>query len=1150
MRKKNTYFRGSLRDLLSSKGRLIAIVLIVALGAGFFGGIKVTSLDMKLTADQYYKQANLMDFRVVSTLGITDRDVAAIRDIPGVREAMPSYRLDAIVTRESDSEEIESDSVIRIHALEDGNNTINRVKLVEGRLPEKDNEIVLLSGNKLSSAYRIGDTVSIDLEADPDVADDLRYTELQVVGMVDTPQYMSIEKASTSKGSGTVNNYGYVPAGTFQVEAYTELYLTVDGADGVSCFSGDYDGIIDEISEKLEDIGVERCEIRRAEVVDEATDKLNDAKEEYNEKKAEADEKLADAQAKLDDAYRQLDDGERELADARKKLSDGEKELEEKQAEFDDKVLGGEQTLIDAFQEISDGENDLIKAKNELAKKKQELEDGRKSMSNASTRLSQMESQYSEGKAALEQGKAQLNGAIAQAQQVLEDSSATEEEKAAAQGTIAYAQGALQALAPKEAELASARAQLDDGHRQLASAADEIRSGQLAINDAEDQLAEAEETLVKNRKEAEEKWIELQDKKVDAQQQLADARQEIADGKVDLADGEKELADAKVELADAQKEYDEKKAEADEKLTDAERQIADAEQEIADIETPDWYVLSRDDDTVYAGFEQDADRINAISLVFPVFFFLVAALVCLTTMTRMIEEERTQIGVLKALGFGKGAILGKYLFFAGATTIVGALIGLTIGFQVFPRVIWAAYGIMYNTPSIQTPFNVKYALLATIVFLICTIGSTFAACWTELMSSPANLIRPKPPKNGKRVFLENIPFLWKRLSFTKKLTARNILRYKKRFFMTVIGIAGCTALMLTGFGLKDSINGIVSNQFENLWHYDMQLSFVHEIRADEPTLRQEEALAAIGDDERIQKSLLVHQETTTAHSAKTDQTVSTVLFVPQDTDTVTDFITFHERRGKTPVAFPKEGGAVLTEKLAKELGLGMGDTVTLEDVDNRRYDFTVAGIIENYVYHYAYVSPAEYERVTGKECTYQGMLAMTDGSGAAFENKLSNDLLAQEEIAGISFTSAITDNFTKIFDRLDLVVLVLIVSASLLAFVVLYNLTNININERLREIATIKVLGFYDREVDSYIYRENAILTLIGILAGCVLGIFLHQYVMRIAEVNIVMFGRDILPLSYLWAALLTAAFAGIVNFVMHFRLKRVSMVESLKSIE
>ncbi len=1143
---KKTYWKETLRDIGRSKGRFFALIAIVALGSGFFGGIKATSIDMKMTVDQYYKQNNLMDFRLVSTLGITDGDAAAIASLDGVRDVMPSYRLDAIIAKSSREEDsIESDSVFRLHSLPTDGGGINRTVLKEGRMPEKKDEALLLASKAVNNGYGIGDAVKINADVDEDAADQLNTTEFTIVGIVDSPLYMSIERGSTSKGSGTINSYLFVPEDAFNMEAYTELYLTADGSAQLASYADEYDKMADSLQKKLEDIGVERCEIRRTEVIDEATEKLADAKKEYEEKKAETEEKLADAQTKLIDASKEVADGEKKLKDSEKKLIDGEKELADQKRKFADSVADAQKQINDGWEKIGDARAELIQGKEKLDEKKAELEDGKKAYERGAQELAKGRAEYESGRQAFDQQAAQAAATIA----YLESTITPETPPEAAAATRAAIQKIKDGLAAGKQQLDEAKAKLEAGEKQLSDSAAQIHEGEAAIRDAEKTIADGEREISEKTDELNEKTDEFQKEKADAEKKISEGEKELADGRKELADGKKKISDAKAELSDAQTKYNESKSEADQKLSDAHEKILDAEEKIADIETPDWYVLGRDTISGYTSFYQDTERIDAIAMVFPVFFFLVAALVCLTTMTRMIEEQRTQIGVLKALGYSKSMIISKYIFYAAFTSLAGSLIGLTVGFQVFPRVIWAAYGMMYTTPPILAPWNVPYSLIASLVFLVCTIGSTFLACYGELMSVPASLIRPKPPKSGKRILLERIPFLWKRLSFTQKLTARNILRYKKRFFMTVIGIAGCTALMLTGFGLKDSISGIVSNQFGNIFHYDMQGSFSHEITPGQESERQQKAINALRNDKRIKETLLIHQENSTARSGENGRSLPVYVLVPENTETVTDFITLQTRKGKTPISFP-EKGAVITEKLSNELNLKVGDSLTLEDSDNRQVSIPIVGVCENYVHHYVYLSPAQYEALYEKPCTYQAFFSLLNETGEKVESELSAELLKNDEMIGVGFISSITQTFNDMFDSLNLVVLVLIISASLLAFVVLYNLTSINVNERVREIATIKVLGFYDREVDSYIYRENVVLTIIGILTGFAMGVFLHQYVMRVAEVNIVMFGREIYGPSYLWAALLTFVFSLTVNFVMHFRLKRISMVESLKSIE
>ncbi len=1156
---KKMYVRETLRDLRGSLGRFIAIVAIVALGSGFFGGIKATSVDMKLTADEYYRQGKLMDFRLVSTLGITDEDAAAIAGMEGVRSVMPSYRTDALTTKEGDA----NDSVLRLHSLGDG--SVNALMVKEGRLPESIDEIVLLSGGDVGNGYALGERIRIDLEQDPDMADTLAVDEFTVVGVADSPLYLSIEKASSSKGSGSVSRYGFVLDEAFTMEAYTELYVTMDS--DAFAFSEEYDELKAAMETRLEEAGTERCAVRYAKVKGEADEKLAEAEAEYRDGKGEAEARLKEAEAKIADGEKEVADGESKIANGEAALQEGREELAWQRKQYESTVASSESELTEGRQAISEGERVLSAGRTELDAKEaelggqmRELETGLASVRNAREALEEKKvaaeavlGGLTEQLAGLDASVSGLNDRIA----ALVGSAAPADQTLKAQLEV-QRDGLLARRPELEKGVADAKAGLDQLERGLQDTAaqeteltgmrESLQNGLTILAEKRRDLEQQETLLTQKKAELAEGEKALKNAKTEAEGKLAKGEAELAKGEQELDEARIALEEGRAALLDAKAEYEDGKREADEELAKAEEELADARAAIADIPYPDWYVLDRSYGNGYTSFAQDADRIDAIASVFPVFFFLVAALVCLTTMTRMVEDQRTQIGVLKALGYTKGAIAEKYIFYALATSLMGSIIGLLVGFQVFPKVIWAAYGILYALPPIQTPFNLAYALIAALVFMACTLGATLAACYSELTGVPASLIRPKPPQSGKRVFLENVTFIWRRMSFTQKLTARNILRYKKRFFMTVIGIAGCMALMLTGFGLKDSIGGIVKNQFGELYHYDLSLSFKDALKMDDLTPAQQGTLEMLRAEPRLENTLLVHQEEMSATSENSGEMLNATIFVPEDGEGFPDFVTLQDRRSKEPIAFP-ESGVVLSEKLAHKLSLFPGDTLRLAQ-DNTVTDFTVAAVTENYVYHYVYMSPAQYEAGFGRPCAYQGMMAQMTGEGEAAENALSSDLLQSEEIVGVSFISFITENFTDIFERLDLVVGVLIISASLLAFVVLYNLTNINITERVREIATIKVLGFYDKEVSAYIYRENVVLTLIGILMGVGLGVLLHQFVVQVAEVNIVMFGREILPPSYLWAALLTLAFAGLVNFVMHFRLKRISMVESLKSIE
>lgn len=571
-----------------------------------------------------------------------------------------------------------------------------------------------------------------------------------------------------------------------------------------------------------------------------------------------------------------------------------------------------------------------------------------------------------------------------------------------------------------------------------------------------------------------------------------------------------------------------------------------ASRQIDELDEPEWYVLSRNTNPGYVGFGSDSERIDAVASVFPVFFFLVAALICLTTMTRMVEEQRTQIGILKALGYGKGTIAAKYMIYAGTASVAGSLVGLAVGFWIFPTVIWQAYSISYNLPAIILSFNVKFALISSLAAVLCTSLATLWACYNELVCVPADLIRPKAPPAGKRVLLERISGLWNKLSFSQKVAARNLFRYKKRFFMTVIGIGGCTALLLTGFGLRDSISNIVSHQFGEIHKYDMIISLADAGNSQDGNDLNDHLNELTGN------SLYVMQSSIDAISPSGEM-INMYIFVPEDADKLNDFVSFRTRIGKDPVQFPSDGKAVITEKLATQLKVSVGDEISLKESEFNQINVIVGGITENYIYNYVYMAPDYYESAFNEKPEYKQVLAhFTDRNNVTEEDEenVSNQILKLENVSSISFTTKLSRDFGNIMKSLDSVVLLLIVCANLLAFVVMYNLTNINITERTREIATIKVLGFFDNEVSAYVYRENVILTLIGVLAGLVGGIFLHRFVVLTAEVDIVMFERSISVMSYVLSALLTFVFAGIVNLLMNSRLKRISMVESLKSTE
>lgn len=1113
---KRSLFKELLRDFWRNKSRFFSIVAIVALGAGFFGGLKATSTDMKHTVNDYYKDQSLMDFRVVSTLGLTDADVEDIRSLDGVSAAAPAYRTDAVLSSHSGED---GQRVMRIHSLTEREG-LNQCLLLEGRLPQKEDEAVVITSGLVDSDYQIGDVVTIDAETDEDAAKALNVHAFTIVGFVRNPLYISTLGSSTTKGNGKISSYMYVLPEAFSEQPYSEIYVRGDFSDVLYTFSDEYEKKADALEKELTQLSGAACERRRDEVIGTAEDELASARKTYEEQKAEAEKQFAEA--------------ETELNAAQKKLTNGKAELAQKKARYESGIAEGERQLTEAQKALESGAEELENARLTLDETKTQLDLGKVELDKGKTQLDAAETEWQSGKNALDlvfisEENAQRLLSIAQDAYDKAVESENETLISAAQAGLSFAQRGTDGYA----ELAEARKTLDEKQAVYQKSLDEYAAGLSAYQSGLAQYKQGSETLKSKQMEYDAGKQTLAEQKESGAAQLDAAQQEL-----DM--GEQTLSEQRAA-------YESKKAEAEAELSDAYEKLLDAQEQIDALASPEWILQSRSTDTTLASFEQDADRVDAVAAVFPAFFFLVAALVCLTTMTRMVEEQRTQLGVLKALGYSNGVIISKYLVFAIVTTLIGAVVGLSIGFVVFPKVIWKAYSMMYAAPDVKTPVDWGLALFSTAIFLAATLIASYSACRRELRTVPAGLIRPKAPKSGKRVLLERITPVWKHLSFTQKLTVRNIFRDKKRFFMTVIGVAGCMALVLTGFGLKDSIGGLADKQFGTISHYDLNIILSHEYDESAPTERQERLLNTLSQDPDTEASLLYMQQEVTASGAADSMDV--YLFVPQNTSQLDTFITMRSRGSNQPVTLSDEG-AVITEKMASELSLSVGDTLTIAAGDNPPCKVKVIGITENYIYHYIYLTPAAYREAFGKEPAYRLIYAKLSDTAEAVKNRLTGELLENKEVMSLSFADDLMKSIDDTFDRLNLIVFVLIISASLLAFVVLYNLTNINITERVREIATIKVLGFYDREVDAYVFRENIILTLIGTIFGTLLGILLHQFVVHVAEVNLVMFSREIFPLSYLLAAVITIGFAVLVQIAMHRRLSRITMVESLKSVE
>lgn len=1056
---KTAFRKNVFRQIKNTWNRFIAIFGIVALGVGFFAGLKATTPVMKMSADAYYDDCGFMDLRILSTMGLTQEDVDAIQNTEGIEELYASYSMDALVDFES------GQRAIKVMSYSDST-SINRPTLVEGRLPENDSECVVDS-RMVDTQISIGCVIRISDENTEDVKQTFARQEYTVVGRVSSPLYYSIDRGSTTLADGSLDGFIYIDAENFTTDYYTEVYALVSGASSLMCYDDAYDDFIAETKSRVESLAPERQQARYDEIYHEAKQQIDDAQATLDEKRAQADAELAQAEEQLQSGQQQIDDGYAALEQSRLEWESGKRELEQKQQ--------------------------------------------------------QAQEQFAQAQAQLQQSQAQYDQSVAQYQELVlsaqQARSAAEELKAQIDAlTEAGDMEAVEALTP-----------------QYEQAVVTAQTLQQTVTATEQSLAQAQQQLEQGKQE-------LQQQQTAAQQQIDAAAAQLEQGQQQIKSGQQELDQSQQELSQGWAEYEQQKADALEQLAQGQAEIDENAQKLQDIEMPEWYVLDRNANVGYAGFVGDSEKIDAVAAVFPVFFFLVAALVCLTTMTRMVEEQRTQIGVLKSLGYKKSSIAFKYLVYANSACISGSLFGLCVGYIIFPAVIMKTYRMLYTEIPLQLDFNIEYALISSIAAIVCISAATIWACVRELSEVPAELIRPKAPAKGKKVFLERIRPLWKRLSFTQKVTARNLIRYKKRFFMTVIGIGGCTALLLTGFGLSDSINGIVGKQFEDLQSTDLMLSIKSQASVDDASLNQ--FLTT-----EMSESVYIRQ--TTVDAVCGNETFSVYLVVPEDADKMNDFMTFRHRVGGESVTFPNADGVLVTEKMASKLGLEKGDTFTLKSGDEEGVEVSVGDICENYVYNYVYMSADAYTACFGSEPEYNMVWGkyLSDLTPQQ-EEDLCQRALQLDQVEGVTSLSQTQDSVSDMLQGLNAVVVLIVICASALAFIVLYNLTNINITERIREIATIKVLGFRDKEVNAYVYRENVVLTVIGMVVGLVLGVFLHAFVIVTAEVDMVMFVRTISPWSYVFAALLTLLFAGFVSFVTYFSLKKVDMIESLKSVE
>ena len=1208
---KNAMQKDFWREIQHTRSRFFSIMILVALSVAFLSGLKATAPDMKRTGDDYLDSLHLADIQVLSTLGLTDDDITSLRAQDKVEDAEGEYVIDAFASSDSLDAVVKVLSLtgrgINEVLLRDGRmperadecvveeNMLSLMSISIG------DTITLTPGDDLSDALAQDTYTVVGTVRSPVYLAVERGTSTLGSGTVKAYLYLPREAFTLDYYTAA---YVRVSGAAEMTAFYSDYDDYIDAViDELEPF-GDaraqlrHDDLVDEATEKLDD----------------AQKELDDAKAEADEKLGDAQKELSDARRKLDDGWKDYYDGQQELKDARVELDDAKIELDDGEMQYLngmeeyedalDEYEKGRAEYEDGLAQYEDGVKELESGEKELAAGRRQLESGERQLEElaktVTDALAAAGSPYGGAPeklledlgrgdsaaiaatdGALNNMRAQITGGIAKAQSKIDEMQdqlvtvntaidqlsqippeyMTPEQKQ----MLAEAQAAKPQLEAGIATAQATKAELEENLSQLNSiSASSLAASKRELDDGWDEYYAGEAELDAGRKELRDAKMELDDAKAqldDAPAQLADAKKELSDarkklddgwkdyydGEAQYADGVKELSDAYTELTDGERdyrkglrEYADGKAEADEKIADAQEKITDARRKVADIDSCEWYIFSRSYNPGYTGFGQDADRMANLASVLPIIFFLVAALVCLTTMTRMVEEQRVQIGALKALGYSRLAISGKYIGYGLLPSLVGGVLGLVIGYILFPKMIFTAYQIMYQMPDIELHAYTDISLFSVLAAVACTTVATLWACLATLRETPASLMRPRPPKAGKRVFLEYIKPLWRRMSFIHKVTARNLFRYQKRFWMTVIGIGGCTALIIAGFGMRSSLLFTMSRQYDELFHYSAQVTLADNALPEERAAVED----FLAGDSRVVNYIPCAASSATVVTPSYSTTAYVEVMASDEIGKVVDLFDY---KSGDPITMGDEG-VYIDQKLSELLKVSVGDTFFLDgDV---RGDVTVAGIYEHYTGHFIYMTPGYYKNALHADGEPNAYLLNftsddTDTCNAIFEKLL--------DMSGVATTSRMRDTqdtYMHSMERVDFVVVIIILAAAALAMVVLFNLSNINITERQRELATIKLLGFYDGEVSAYVYRENIVLTLFGILLGCFMGHWLHIYLVRSTEIDLMMFGRQTAPSAYVYAAILTALFSLLVNVLAHFKMKKIDMVESLKSAE
>lgn len=1084
-----------LRLIRNTKGRFLSLTAIITIGVAFFVGVSGSSYMMGKNVDAYMDETNFRDITVYSSYGFDEEDIEAIGMVSGVKTAEGSKFVDVFASSSDASR------LVRIHEY-DESDTLNRFILREGRLPENEHEAVAEKGTDMFENFKIGDKITLT-RPDDDLSDYLKVDAVTIVGLVDTPVYINSTKETSTLSNQYIKSYMYLPSSAFSMDVDTEVDVLSEKGQSMYAFSDKYENYISEIKDDISNIGIVQAKRRSDSIIAEAKEKYNAALQEYESSLDKFNDGIEEGQQKLDDGEKQIADGQTAINEGKEKLSASESQLESQ--------------YTANKQKIEDGLKQLDEAKASLDEKNAQLE-------TATENLDMIEAiiRFYDilGKAAQEET---IEQAIAENEELSSIVNALKDMgiEVDSSKTISQLQEVI------ESQLVS----LVNKNGGNVSDMQGVRDMVSTLKDAQKQIADGYTQIEENRKQLESAQATLESSVAEGKAQIESGRQEVIANEASLADAEKQLEDGRNEL-NSQKEDGERQ------LSEAKEKLDKAKQDIDDIAANKWTVLDHSQNYGIATYKGSVDQMHAIGNIFPVFFFLVAALVCLTTMTRMIDEERGQIGILRALGYTRMQCASKYLIYAASATLLGCIAGSVIGTLTFPVIIYECWKMLYIEPSMHIYIPWHLIALSTVSFLVIMSLTTLYVCNSSMKNVPSQLMRPAAPKLGKSTFIEHIGFIWKHLSFTWKVTIRNLIRYKRRFIMTVIGVGGCSALLVIGFGVRDSINEMVKLQFNDIIHFAGSASLNKDISDKDVDELAEE----VSKDNEVEDVTVASGYSGIVTYG--DESVTTNMQIFNSDKEIEELYTLRTRRGHSLISMEK--GIVISEKMSQDLGVKAGDTISIESRSGVRKDIQINGICEMYIENYAFLSSATYEDLFGSK-PVNNMLFVSSNSDTTDVQKM---LAADTRVSSINFMDATIDNFNTMVKALDLIIIVLIVSSLCLAFVVLGNLMNINISERQREIATLKVLGFRRREVQSYIYKENNILTFFGALFGLPLGIALHHWIMHDLQFSYVMFGVDVMPLSLFLSVILTLMFGIIVNQLMKKKLVSIEMVESLKSVE